>query len=62
MKYIVGGKQIEMKKYTGLVGTARFASVNAHEANEQSPRDDLESLGYVLSFCIKGLLEWQNLN
>ena len=54
--------QVEKRKYEGLVGTARYASIAAHQHLEQAPKDDLESLGYVLLFCLKGSLSWQNLN
>ena len=44
-----------------LVGNARYSSINALEGGTQSPRDDLESLGYVLIYFCLGKLPWQGM-
>jgi serine/threonine protein kinase len=45
-----------------MTGTPRFASINAHRGLRQSPRDDLESLAYILIFLYRGSLPWQGLH
>lgn len=45
-----------------LTGTARYASVGALRGNEQSRRDDLEALGYVWIYLLKGGLPWMGIN
>jgi len=53
-------KHIEIKKTNNLIGSSNFASVNAHDFNELSRRDDLESLGYMLVYFYLGNLIWKN--
>ncbi|CAD8045643.1 unnamed protein product [Paramecium sonneborni] len=55
------GSLIPYKEKVPFVGTARYASIAAHKGQELSRKDDIESLFYVMVFCIKGTLPWQNL-
>jgi len=57
----ITGRHISYLEAKKFIGTARYASVNTHAGIEQSRRDDLESLGYLFVYLLKGKLPWENI-
>jgi serine/threonine protein kinase len=60
--YTINGEHIDYKKKLKFMGTPDFASINAHNFIEQSRRDDLEALSYMLIYFYFGYLEWMNIS
>ena len=54
-------KHIPFKDGKQFIGTTRYASVGSHLGFELGRKDDIESLGYVLLYMLKGIVPWQKL-
>ena len=55
------GRHIPKSNQKCFRGTMRYCSLNMHNGIENSRRDDIESLAYVLIFLQKGSLPWMNM-
>jgi serine/threonine protein kinase len=47
-------EHVELKEGRPFIGTRRYASLAAHRGEEIGRKDDLESLGFVLIYLLKG--------
>jgi serine/threonine protein kinase len=54
-------QHIDMKQGRPMIGTARYVSIRTHQGFEPSRRDDMESLGHMFVYLVKGRLPWQGL-
>ncbi|KAA6385689.1 MAG: putative Casein kinase 1, partial [Streblomastix strix] len=53
------GEHIPCIMKSDITGTVRYCSINTHKGYEQSRRDDLEAVGYIIIYLMLGFLPWQ---
>jgi serine/threonine protein kinase len=61
-RYIKDDKHLKFEKNKSRCGTIRFMSINCHNKNILSRRDDLISLSYSLIYLNLKSLPWKNVN
>ena len=58
----ITGMHIPFTQGNNYIGDYKFTSKNAFLGYEMSRRDDIESLGYILIYLLKGYLPWNDSN
>jgi len=59
--YLDASTHTHLKRNTaGRIGNKLYASLNASRGGRQSPRDDMEAVGYVLMHFLRGSLPWED--
>lgn len=59
--YIKNNEHIKECKDKKLIGTPNYCSINVHNGNESSRRDDIESLCYTFIYLYKKHLPWSKI-
>ena len=60
-KFVSDGNIKPFRKGRQIKSSLRYSSINSQLGFEQSPRDELESIGYMMIYFLKGELPWQNI-
>ena len=58
--FINDNGHIKMNNKKGIIGTLDYTSINSHNLLQQSRRDDLESVVYLLLYLLYGEVPWHN--
>ncbi|CAD8073940.1 unnamed protein product [Paramecium sonneborni] len=61
-KYREQGQHIERQKNENIIGTPRFCPICSHLSLSQNRASDLESLGYLAIYFLKGSLPWMHIH